>query len=182
MQKAVIATFRTLVDFLLSELAKVPLSGWTESVLRFFYCKFLTASFPDIEQFVECGKIDLVLKQGTASAFVEFKFYRHPVRHDPYDGFKRGFKGGPGPKNLAEFQSCVDQLSGRRSIPRLKKYIVLIYADPADGSRPKSRFSKHYDKYRHPNGAVQLVRLKSRPLTGIDNVIVRAQLYEVRHR
>ncbi len=178
MQEAVRTTFRTLVDFLPLELEKMDLSRWTESVVRYFYCRILHESFPAVDQFVECHKIDLVLRQGPASAFVEFKFYRHPKRHHPYDGSVLGFKGGPGLKNLTEFQCCVEQLHDRLPKSGLSKYIVLVYADPTNGERPKLRFSNQYDPYHHPNEIVPLLLLESSVIKAADATI-RAQLYEV---
>lgn len=132
-----------------------------------------------VEQFVECGKIDLVLRQPPEVAFIEFKFYRHRRRYDPYDGRPRGFKGGPGPKNAGEFQACIDQLHKRPSVPDLSKYVVLVYADPTDGSRPNLRFSDYYDDYRHPHAHVPIRRIEcSEPIETTD-AIVQAQFYEV---
>ena len=157
----------------------MPLSRWNESVLRYYFCRFLAMAYPLVEQFVECGKIDLVLRQPPEVAFIEFKFYRHPRRFDPYDGRSRGFKGGPGRKNMGEFQACIDELHKRPSAPDLSKYVVLVYADPTDGSRPNLRFSDYYDNYRHPHAYVRICRIEcSEPIETTD-AIVRAQLYEV---
>ena len=180
MRHAVSTTFQKLVGFLPTEIAKMPLDRWTESVLRYFYCRLLTHSIKAVDQFVECDKIDLVLRRGTATAFIEFKFYCHRIRFDPYDRSKRGFKGGPGRKNLAEFQSCVNLLYERPSVPELSKYIVLVYADPLDESRPNRRFAKQYDQYRHSKSAVPLISLESSASIETADAIVCAQLYEVR--
>jgi hypothetical protein len=55
---------------------------------------------PDVCQFVECDRIDLVLHGAEEKVFVEFKFYLHPRKFNPYTGKWSGFKGGPGLKNL----------------------------------------------------------------------------------
>lgn len=179
MREAVQSTFRNLVAFLPSEFAVMELSRWTESVLRYFYCRRLHESFPGVQQFVECNRIDLVLRQGTASAFVEFKFYCHPRQYDPYDGRYKGYKGGPSPKNLKEFRSCVDQLHKRRTTSGLSKYIVLVYADPTDGSRPRLTYSRQYDQYRHATENTPLQLLESSTPFETKDAIVRAHLYEV---
>jgi hypothetical protein len=177
MNEVVQTAFRSTVPFLSSELAVMPLSRWTESVLRFFFCRFVATAYPEVEQFVECGKIDLVLTSPPLRAFIEFKFYRHPLRFDPYNGKEYGFKGGP--KNLEEFQACIDQLHERRTMPNLSKYVVLVYADPSDGRRPKSRFSRYYDDYHHPRDNVALRLVEAGGPFATKEGIVKARLYEV---
>jgi hypothetical protein len=157
----------------------MPLSRWNESVLRYYFCRFLAMTYPQVEQFVECDKIDLVLRQPPLVAFIEFKFYKHPCRYDPYDGRPRGFKGGSSRKNVGEFQTCIDQLHERPSVPHLSKYVVLVYADPVDGSGPNRRFSHYYDDYRHPCDSVSLRRIECSAPIKTTEAIVRAQLYEV---
>ncbi len=88
--------FRQTVEFLPGELEVMPPDRWNESVLRYHFCRFLAKTHSKIEQFVECGRIDLVLRLPPLVSFAEFKFYAHPRRFDPYDGTPRGFKGGAG--------------------------------------------------------------------------------------
>ena len=171
--------FRAFVQFLPSELATMPLDRWSESVVRYFYCKEFAELFPGVHQLVECDKIDLVLREGSAIAFVEFKFYRHPIRFDPYDGSIRGFKGGPGAKNLLEFQSCVKKLHSRRSTESLSKFIILLYADPVDSKRPNLRFSTQYDQYRHPNEGIPLLELEFSESIAVADATIRARLFEI---
>ena len=179
MNEVVQTAFRSTVEFLPSEFAVMPLSRWNEAVLRYCFCRFLATANPEVEQFVECDHIDLVLKSSRLVAFVEFKFFIHPRRFDPYDGRARGFKGGPGRKNLGELQACIDQLHERRCTPNLSKHIVLVYADPADGSRPGLRYSHDYDQYHHPRSDVALRRVESSGPIDTTEGMVRAQLYEV---
>lgn len=179
MNEVVQAAFRRMVEFLPSEFAVMPLNRWNESVMRYSFCRFLAMDHPEVEQFVECGKIDLVLGRQSLRAFVEFKFYGHPVRFDPYDGKDCGFKGGPGRKNLEEFQACVDQLHERRSPPSVSKYVVLIYADPTDGRRSDCRYSRYYDEYRHPRDEVALRLLESGGPIATKEGIVKARLFQV---
>jgi hypothetical protein len=177
---AIREAFARLVEFLPSEFAVMPLNRWTESVVRYFFCRFLAEEFPDIEQFVECSKIDLVLRRLPATSFIEFKFYHHPRAFDPYDGTPGHYKGGAGTKNLAEFRSCVEKLSRRRFTPNLTKFIVLVYADPNDGSRPHHRrYANDYDDYRHPNANAGLCLLNSSRLIQASERTVRAQLYQI---
>lgn len=69
MQEVVQTTFHSTVEFLPSEFEVMPLSRWTESVLRYYFCRFLTKSHPEVEQFIECGRIDLVLWMSPHRAF-----------------------------------------------------------------------------------------------------------------
>jgi hypothetical protein len=124
----------------------------------------------------------LVLREGSDVAFVEFKFYRHPIRFDPYDGSVRGFKGGPGAKNLFEFQSCVDHLHTRRATASLSKFIILLYADPIDNKRPNLRFSKQYDQYRHPKEEIPLLELELSESIMVADATVQARLFEINAR
>jgi hypothetical protein len=179
MNKVVQTAFRNTVEFLRSEVELMPLSRWNESVLRYYFCRFLAATYPQVEQYVECDKIDLVLRQPPQVAFIEFKFYRHPRRYDPYDARPRGYKGGPGRKNMGEFQACIDQLYERPSAPNLSKYVILVYADPTDGSRPNCRFSHYYDDYHHLRDGVSLRRIECSAPIETTEALVRAQLYEV---
>ena len=177
MKKIVQKTFQKTVAFLPTEIELMPLCRWNESVFRYYFCRFLATGFPDVEQYVECDKFDLVLRHPPLFAFIEFKFYTHPRRFDPYDGSPRGFKGGPGAKNLREFKACIDKLAKRSANPGLSKYIILIYADPQSGRR--GRYSHHYDEYCHSKDNVSLRLVEScRPIETTDSII-RAHLYGV---
>ena len=156
LQPVIQAAFRGALDHLRTETVVMPLSRWNESVLRYCFCRHIATANPEVDQFVECHKIDLVIAQSARRAFIEFKFYRHPMRYDPYDGSVRGYKGGPGPKNLGEFRRCVDQLHERPYTEGLSKYVVIVYADPSDGSRPNLRYSNQYDAYQHPRRDIAL--------------------------
>jgi hypothetical protein len=173
------STLCSLVEFMPREIATMPLSRWSESVLRYFFCRFLAAASPEVTQFVECDKIDLVLRLGESKAFVEFKFYTRPQRFDAYDGRLCGFKGGPGPKNLAEFQSCVDKLHARRNVPGLSKYIVLVYSDSVANKQSRNQYSYHYDEYTHPIASVPFRVLEFKDVMDIASESVRARLYKI---
>ncbi len=172
------AAFRETVRFLEPELAVMPLSRWNESVLRYSLCRILAIAHQDVEQFVECDRIDLVLRRSKQLAFVEFKFYVRPPRFDPYDGTANGYKGGPGRQNLAEFRACIDQLHERRSTPELSKWVVLVYADSTDGG-PDRTYAEQYDRYQHPSPDVSLRLADSGEPIQTPEGVVRAQLYEI---
>jgi len=161
------------------EVELMPLDRWNESVFRYCFCRSLHTAYPQIQQFVECGRIDLVLRHQRRSAFVEFKFYQHARQFDPYDGRLRGYKGGPSRKNMREFQMCVHHLHERPTIDGLSKYVVLVYADPKDDSRPNCRFSRYYDDYHHPRDGALLRRIECSAPFEAPDAVVRAQLYRV---
>jgi hypothetical protein len=179
MDRVVQTTFRNTVEFLRSEVELMPLSRWNESVFRYCFCRSLCMVYPQIEQLVECGRIDLVLRQQPLAAFIEFKFYQHSRQFDPYDGRPRGYKGGPSLKNVREFQMCIHQLHERPSVAGLFKYIVLVYADPKDDSRPNCGFSRYYNDYHHPRDGASLRRIECSTPIETTEAIIRAQLYEV---
>lgn len=171
--------FASTLRFLPTETATMPLPRWNESAFRYFFCRHLSESHPDVDQFVESSRIDLVLRRGNESAFVEFKFYLHPQRFDPYSGASRGYKGGPGAKNLAEFQACIDQLHRRPSAEGLSKFVVLAYADPAGDTRLGLRYSRQYDDYRHADENVTVTLLAQAGPVSIDATVLHARLYSV---
>ncbi|WP_374538983.1 hypothetical protein [Micromonospora aurantiaca (nom. illeg.)] len=150
------STFLRTIEFMPGELRRASLASWNESVFRYFFCRQLPGVDEGVQPFVECERIDLVVHRGEEKAFVEFKFYVHPQRFDPYTGVSSGFKGGPSPQNLHEFQRCVQQLHDRKSVPGLSKYIVLAYADPVVAGPPGKRYSDYYDDYRHSDENIAL--------------------------
>ena len=179
MNDVVLAGFRGAVQSLESELKVMPLSRWNESVLRYFFCRALATAHEHVEHFVECGKIDLVLSHAALRAFIEFKFYAHPIRFDPYGRGRLGLKGGPSRKNLGEFRACIDQLHAQAPMPGLSKYVVLVYADPADQSHPRLRYSEHYDDYQHWRNEVPLRHIETAQPIRAYEAVVRARLFEV---
>lgn len=157
----------------------MPLNRWNKSVLRYYFCRFLATNRPEVQQFVECDRIDLVLQKEMLCAFVEFKLYLKSPRFDPYDHNACGFKGGPSKQNLREFESCIDALHQRRCMTGLSKYIILVYADSIESPARWQTFSRYYDSYQHPNKAVSLRLVDSIGPTEVNRSILKAQLYEV---
>jgi hypothetical protein len=181
MDRAVRIAFRNTVEFFRSEVEVelMPLDRWNESVFRYCFCRSLHTAYPQIQQFVECSRIDLVLRQERRSAFIEFKFYQRARQFDPYDGRPRGYKGGPSLKNMREFQTCVHRLHERPTVAGLSKYVVLVYADPKNDGRPNCRFSRYYDDYHHPRDGALLRQIECSARFEALDAIVRAQLYRV---
>ncbi len=172
--------FRTAFERVQTEVAVMPLNRWNESVFRYCFCRSVATAHPEVEQLVECDRIDLVLSRGNVRAFIEFKFYMRRQRFHPYDGRAPGFKGGPGRKNLSEFQACIDRLHQRAYAPSLSKYVVLVYADPKDGGRSKSRFSQHYDAYRHPRLDVAVLELAPSEAFKTSEDVVQGRLFQIK--
>ncbi len=179
MNEIILSIFRKTCSFLPSEFEVMPMSRWNESAFRYFFCRFLAGDYPDVEQYIECDKIDLVLRQSSELAFIEFKFYRHPRRYDPYTGKPNGYKGGPGKQNLNEFWACVDVLNDRKKKPGLSKYVILVYSDPTDGTRPKNRYSDYYDYYKQYRDDMKVSLIETINPFEINDLIVKAQLYRV---
>lgn len=179
MEHAVLAGFEGATRALHDDMGIMPLDRWNESVLRYHFCCATSRACPEVEQFVECGKIDLVLASGELRAFVEFKYYWHPRRHDPYGGHNRGFKGGPSRKNLLEFESCVNQLAARDAKAGLSKFVVLFYADRIDADAAKLNYGGCYNEYCHGHSGVGMRTVKRwGPVNGGGGV-ARAVLFEV---
>lgn len=121
------------------ELTLMPLSRWNESVFRFGYSRAVAMLAPDVEQFFEADRIDLVLHWGAERAFMEFKFYIHRAAHNPLSAQTIGTKGGPSLQNCLEFEKSVKTLRDRSAPTDVLKLVALFYSDPA------STTSKTYD-------------------------------------
>ena len=168
-------------EYVRQEVDIVPLTQWNESILRYYFCRSVANDDTQVKQFIECDRIDLVLSRGTSRAFIEFKFYRRPRRFDPYSEQMHGFKGGPGRKNLSEFQSCIDKLHERPYVPGLSKYVTLLYAEdlPDIGSRRKVTYSCDYDAYEHPQQNVIVREVAVWEPFVASEELVKGRLYEV---
>jgi hypothetical protein len=139
-------TFRRTIDFLPSEIEVMPLSRWTESVLRYYFCRTLATAHPEIEQFVECDKIDLVLSQSPLRAFIEFKFIDTLSGSIHTRGSRRASKAAQGEKTWESFKrasiNSMTVLPGlaSRSTSRSSMRIPRMKADQVSDS-PKSTTS-----------------------------------------
>jgi hypothetical protein len=180
MEEIIKEAFLSSIEHLREEVQNMPISLWTESVFRYGFCRSIAMTRKEVELFIECGRIDLVLSNGNQRAFVEFKFYVHPRRFDPYGNHKtNAFKGGPGLKNLAEFNACVKKLHDREPRPHVSKYVVLVYIDPTDGSRENKRYSAHYDDYSHPEQNIKICNILTSDPFETEKEIVKGRLYRI---
>jgi len=178
MRQLLNTAFEDTVDQIKADMAMMPLTRWDESVFRFMFSRAVTKRDPDITQFFECHRIDLVLRRKSARAFVEFKFYIHSPRYDELDGTTWGMKGGAGDKNFGEFEKCVRTLRERPVPPTVLKLVALFYSDPATG--------KKYEAYYGDSSGVER-KLRIHPLVSIgpfsskgSEGIRNARLYQVR--
>jgi hypothetical protein len=181
MRQLLITAFKDAVNQIEADGVLMPLARWNESIFRFIFSRAIANLEPDVRQFFECSKIDLVLHRKSERAFVEFKFYAHLTKHDEWSGKKTGKKGYASPKNIREFEASVAKLRVRSQsnleIPEPLKLLALFYADPVgtkglaydkcygDGSDVDDRLNIH-----------RLVSIGTFPLNGADCC---ARLFEV---
>lgn len=158
------------------EFATIPIERWNESVFRFLFSREIARLEPDVEQFVECQKIDLVLRRQQDTAFVEFKFYIHNHGFDAYTGAKlKSTKSHPSKKNEGQFRKCIQTLRNRPRKGSLRKFVVLFYADPTAASG--RRYSQCYGDQALKEYGVAVLDSVS-PICGPSKVDSRALLLE----
>lgn len=180
MDKIIKEAFLSSIDNLRNEVEDMPISLWTESVFRYGFCRAIAKTRKQVELFIECDRIDLVLSSATKRAFVEFKFYSHPKRFHSYGEHKpNAFKGGPGEKNLGEFKACIRKLHDRNTVRHLSKYVILVYTDPTDGSRPSKRYSTYYDNYKHPENDVVISKILASDPFETREGVVKGKLFKI---
>jgi hypothetical protein len=143
------------------------------------YSRAVATREPDVTQFVECGRIDLVLHRGSERAQLEFKFYTHSVAYYALSGIQLRMKGFASLKNLQEFKKCVETIRRRPVPPEVLKLVALFYADPVVPTQ------KTYE-ICYGDGCGVEDELKIRRLTSIgpfpsndSQSICNARLYEV---
>ncbi|MGA2983909.1 MAG: hypothetical protein ABSG32_08840 [Terriglobia bacterium] len=177
MRRLLISASKDAVDKIKRD--KARLECWNESVFRLMYSQSVAKRDPNITHFCECSRIDLVLHRGSQRAFVEFKFYIHRIKYDPFSREKRGIKGGPGKKNFGEFKRCVQTLK-RREAPGAVKLVALFYSDPA-GSTAKRRYDDDYGDHRKLQNKLNIpLRLRAKLGSFLSNGSdCNARLYEV---
>src|SRR5271167_218679 len=160
MRQLLITAFEDAVEQIRAGEARMPLDRWNESVFRFMYSQAVAIREPDVKQFIECSRIDLVLHRKSERAFVEFKFYTHSTAYDPLLGIRTRMKGFPSAKNRQEFENCVETLRQQSVAPEVLKLIALFYADPVGASE------KTCEKY-YGDGSCVEDELKIRQLVSI---------------
>jgi len=95
----------------------------------------------------EWHRSDLLVQLGRAAALVEIKFY-FTRRTYSLDGTGSGWKGGPGSKNEAEFEKCIDKLR-HSDLPEIThKFLVLVYFCGTIKERGSRSYGSSYDDVR----------------------------------
>jgi len=181
MRQLLITALKDTVTQIRHDLRLMPLTRWNESVFRFTYCRAIARQEPDVKQFDECDRMDLVLHRNSERAYVEFKFYIRRAAHDPLSGVRTGMKGGPSRKNWQEFKKCVKTLRQRPAPSEVLKIVVLFYADSV--STGQKTFESYYGARTDIEDRLMIRRLASiGPFQSGDsdsNSICNARLYEI---
>jgi hypothetical protein len=179
-ERIIIDVFRRTASTLSKDLESVCLDYWQEGILRFLFVKEALRYDSSVTCFVECDHIDLVLRKGNTGAFIEFKFYLHSPKHDPYTGARIGRKGHPSLKNLREFKKCVHELHGRKQDQNIAKFIVLAYADPVNAKT--KTYGAYYDDFTIESAAdinFKMVDSVQSIMCGKTNSMVTLKLFEI---
>jgi len=140
LQEALDKTLRDMEE----DFPVAPIEAWNESVFRFIFCKNLKKQDEQINQLIECNRIDLVLHQKgpiLSSSFIEFKFYIHSNRANPCTQKITGLKSFPSDRNFSELGNSAKQLGNKQGGESTSKFIILFYAD-LDSCK-----SRRYDNY-----------------------------------
>jgi hypothetical protein len=123
---------------LLAHAEKVGLPNTDECTLRAFFMAAARDQLGPSPRFqTEWRKFDLLVQTGELATIIEFKYYLQR-RTLGLQGEPLGFKGGPGPRNEAEFKACVHKL--RTAVPQgvTDRRLILVYETQ---SNPASRNS-----------------------------------------
>ena len=180
MGRIVIDVFRRTASTLSKELRSICLHHWHESILTFLFVKEVLRYDDSLTCFVECDRIDLVIRKGNLGAFIEFKFYLHPPKYDPYTGARIGRKGYPSPQNLKEFENCIDELHRRKQNQNITKFIVLAYADPVNAKT--KTYGGYYDDFTLPserNINIKMIDSIESIRCGKTNSVITLKLFEI---
>jgi hypothetical protein len=128
---------------LLAHADKVGLPNTDESTLRAFFMAAAHDQLDSRPRFqTEWHTFDLLLQIGELATIIEFKYFLRR-RTFGLQGDRLGFKGGPGPKNEAEFNACVHKL--RTAVPSgvADRRLILVYERQSNGGSRYS-FSRSY--------------------------------------
>ena len=159
----------------------MPLDRWNESVYRYYFCRSVAKTNPEVKQYIECNRIDLVLDLGAHRAFLEFKFYSHPPRFNPNDLKPHGYKGGLSKKNIEEFRDSIKKLNERNPDKHLLKYLVLVYWD-FDETPLERKYDHFYEKYTLSKNDVVVKQVEPYEFSTelLDRKVqVKARLYKI---
>ena len=151
---------------LLAHAEKVGLPNTDECTLRAF---FMAAAhdllgMPGPQFQTEWYRFDLLVQIGTLTAAIEFKYYmqRHKLG---LGGEHLGFKGGPGPKNEAEYNACVKKLRTAGPPGVADRRLILVYVREANG-RSRYSFDRSYGGLAVGDDLADVQSLTVGPLEG----------------
>jgi len=162
-RQLLIAAFKDTVARIEADADRMRLADWNESVFRFMYSLAVARREQNIRQFSECGSIDLVLRHKNELGFVEFKFYVHRPKYDPFSGEKcQGMKSYPSRKNYREFEKSVGTIRGRLSANHDPlKFVALFYSDPDPMSDERKTYYWYYGDDSRLESQVKIHRIDS---------------------
>jgi hypothetical protein len=112
----------------------------------------------------EWHRFDLLVQIGTLATVIEFKYYMRR-RTLGFGGEPLGFKGGPGPKNEAEFSACVRKLRTAVLPGVADRRLILAYEREPNG-RSRRSFDRSYGGLAVGNDVTDVQSLAVGPLEG----------------
>jgi hypothetical protein len=151
---------------LLVHAEKVELPNTDECTLRAFFMAaahdLLGAPRPRFQ--TEWRRFDLLLQIGGLATVIEFKYYLQRCTRG-LRGEHLGFKGGPGPKNEAEFRACVQKLR-TAVLPNVAgRRLILVYERESSGQSRRS-FDRSYRDLSPGDDLADVQSLTVDPLEG----------------
>ena len=151
---------------LLAHAEKVRLSNTDECTLRAFFMAAAhdVLGMPGPQFQTEWYRFDLLVQIDALATVIEFKYYMRRRTFGLGGGFL-GFKGGPGPKNEAEFNACVKKLRTAVLTGVGDRRLILVYEREANGQSRYS-FDRSYGGLAVGNDLTDVQLLAVGPLEG----------------
>lgn len=155
---------------LLVHAEKVDLANTDECTLRAFFMAaahdLLGASRPRFQ--TEWRRYDLLVQVDDAATVIEFKYYIQRRNRGLRDE-QRSFKGGPGRKNEAEFNACVQKLRTADLPDDVDRRLVLVY-----GREPSTQSRRSFDQsYRDLTPGEDLADVQALAIGPLEGRVLR---------
>jgi hypothetical protein len=151
---------------LLAHAEKVRLPNTDECTLRAFFMAaahdLLGTPWPRFQ--TEWSRFDVLVQIGTLATIIEFKYYMRR-RTFGLGGKPLSFKGGPGPKNEAEFNACLEKLCTAVPTGVGDRRLILVYEREANG-RSRYSFDRSYGGLAVGDDVTDVQSLAVGPLEG----------------
>lgn len=126
---------RTTCDTFVREVKELPVDHWSEGVFRFYLVREMLRRDRRTDCRTEWNRVDLMLPTTHGAVMVEMKFFTTLPITD-HLGNRLRWKGGPSPKNVAEYREVIEKLQGFRKAKWLSDaggyacgYLLLAYVD-----------------------------------------------------